>query len=396
MRLKLVPDVTTFDFFSRWKTWLGISAILIIVGFASFAIQGLNYGIDFQGGTTIRTESTSPVDVAAYREALEPADLGDVSITEVFDPTFGDDQNVAMIRIQAQEGEESASSDLVRTVEETLGSSEGGALIVDIDGTGLDGEGLQSAFSSVGFDGTFIDTPTGVRFEFPQGLQVGAWQNIETTAIAAAGERAVIGAVGFSYAGLTFPSVESVGPKVSGELIKTAALAVVLAIGAVLIYIWLRFEWQFALGAVAALVHDVILTLGVFSELQIKFDLAIIAALLTIVGYSLNDTVVVFDRVRENLRKYKKKDLADVLNLSINETLSRTFMTSVTTLLALIALFILGGDVIRGFVFAMIWGVIVGTYSSIFVASTILLWLGVKRDWDKKPDVGGQFANIDT
>ena len=169
-----------------------------------------------------------------------------------------------------------------------------------------------------------------------------------------------------------------------------------LAIGAVLVYIWLRFEWQFALGAVAALVHDVVLTIGIFSELQIQFDLAIIAALLTIVGYSLNDTVVVFDRVRENLRKYKKKPLSEVLNISINETLSRTMMTSVTTLLALLALFVLGGDVIRGFVFAMIWGVIVGTYSSVFVASTILLWLGVKRDWSK-PDqnAGTQYANID-
>jgi len=183
---------------------------------------------------------------------------------------------------------------------------------------------------------------------------------------------------------------------VSGELIKTAMIAVALAIGAVLVYIWMRFEWQFALGAVVALVHDVVLTIGIFSELQIQFDLAIIAALLTIVGYSLNDTVVVFDRVRENLRKYKKKSLNEVLNISINETLSRTVMTSVTTLLALLALFVLGGDVIRGFVFAMIWGVIIGTYSSVFVASTVLLWLGVKRDWSK-PDAnqGNQFSNID-
>jgi preprotein translocase subunit SecF len=196
--------------------------------------------------------------------------------------------------------------------------------------------------------------------------------------------------------GISFPSVESVGPKVSGELIQSAALAVVIAITVVLIYIWLRFEWQFAIGAVGALVHDIILTIGVFSALQIKFDLAIIAALLTIVGYSLNDTVVVFDRVRENLRRYKKKDLTEVLNLSINETLSRTVMTSVTTLLALVSLFILGGDVIRGFVFAMIWGVLVGTYSSVFVASSTLLHLGVKRDWSKPSNTdGNQFANID-
>ncbi|WP_298292506.1 protein translocase subunit SecF [uncultured Litoreibacter sp.] len=321
MRLKLVPQQTNWDFFSRSKWTLGLSVLLIVVGFASFMIQGLNYGIDFRGGTTIRTESAQPVDVAAYRAALEPAGLGDISITEVFDPTFAADQNVAMVRIEAQEGEESASVSVV--------------------------QGVETALRTIDPD-------------------------------------------------MKFPSVESVGPKVSGELIQTAAIAVILAIAAVLFYIWLRFEWQFALGAVAALVHDVVLTLGVFSELQIKFDLAIIAALLTIVGYSLNDTVVVFDRVRENLRKYNKKDLKDVLNLSINETLSRTVMTSVTTLLALISLYILGGDVIRGFVFAMIWGVIVGTYSSVFVASAILLWLGVKRDWSK-PDAnaGNQFGNVD-
>ena len=195
---------------------------------------------------------------------------------------------------------------------------------------------------------------------------------------------------------IKFPLVESVGPKVSSELVKAAVWAVISAIGAVLFYIWLRFEWQFALGAVLALVHDIILTMGIFSQVQIKFDLAIIAALLTIVGYSLNDTVVVFDRVRENLRKYKKKNLSDVLNMSINETLARTIMTSVTTLLALFSLYALGGDVIKGFVFAMIWGVIVGTYSSIFIAGTALLYLGVKRDWSKSSaNKGNQFGDIE-
>ena len=162
-----------------------------------------------------------------------------------------------------------------------------------------------------------------------------------------------------------------------------------IAISAVLFYIWIRFEWQFAVGAISALIHDVILTIGIFSLLQIKFDLAIIAAILTIVGYSLNDTVVVFDRVRENLRKFKRRSLTEVMNLSINETMSRTVMTSVTTLLALVSLFLLGGDVIRGFVFAMIWGVVVGTYSSIFIASAILLSTGVKRDWSKPNDEAG-------
>jgi preprotein translocase subunit SecF len=320
MRLKLVKDQTSIDFFSRAKIWLGISATLVIIAFASFLFQGLNYGIDFQGGTSIRTQSTTEIDVGTYRDAIAPLELGDVSITEVFDPGFAADQHVAMIRIQSQDGQESVSND-------TIGQVQSALQVVD--------------------------------------------------------------------PAVSFTAVESVGPKVSGELIKTAAIAVALAVCAILFYIWLRVEWQFAVGAVLALVHDVVLTIGIFSELQIKFDLAIIAALLTIVGYSINDTVIVFDRVRENLRKYKKKSLKDLLNLSINETLSRTLMTSVTTMLALLALFILGGDVIRGFVFAMMWGVFIGTYSSIFVASATLLVLGVKRDWSK-PDntAGNQFANV--
>jgi preprotein translocase subunit SecF len=321
MRLKLVPEQTSWNFFARPLIWLGVSGVMVVLALVSFFLQGLNYGIDFRGGTTIRTESAQPVDVGAYRAALDALNLGDVVISEVFDPNFDADQNVAMVRIGAQEGEEAVSTEVI--------------------------ESARVALQAVAPD-------------------------------------------------IRFVSVESVGPKVSGELIRTAAIAVALAIGAVLFYIWLRFEWQFAVGAVVALVHDVVLTIGIFSELQIRFDLAIIAALLTIVGYSLNDTVVVFDRVRENLIKYKSKDLKEVLNLSINETLSRTFMTSVTTLLALIALFVLGGDVIRGFVFAMIWGVIVGTYSSIFVASAILLRLGVKRDWSKPTDTtGNQFGNVD-
>jgi preprotein translocase subunit SecF len=318
MRLKLVPRETTWDFFRILRLTFGASAAAVIGSILLFLLVGLNFGIDFLGGTTIRTESPNPVQVGAYRDALQPLGLGDIAITEVFDPTFGPDQNVAQVRIQAQPGQESVAPETIAAIEQAL--------------RGVDPE-------------------------------------------------------------IAFASVESVGPEVSGELVRTAILAVTLAIAAVLVYIWLRFEWQFSLGAVAALVHDVVLTIGIFSLLQIRFDLAIIAALLTIVGYSLNDTVVVFDRVRENLRKYKQKDLRDVLNLSINETLSRTVMTSVTTLLALASLYVLGGDVIRGFVFAMIWGVIVGTYSSVFVASAILLWLGVKRDWSK-PDqeAGTQFG----
>jgi len=180
---------------------------------------------------------------------------------------------------------------------------------------------------------------------------------------------------------MTIEGSEVIGPTVSGELVTTSTIAVLLAIVFMLGYIWFRFEWQFSLGAVTALVHDVVLTIGVFSLLQLEFALPIVAAILTIVGYSMNDTVVVYDRIRENLRKYKKMDLADLLNLSVNDTLSRTVMTSVTTLLALGSLYIWGGEVIRGFTFAMIWGVVIGTYSSIFVAAPILLVIGVRRDW---------------
>lgn len=321
MRLRLVPDETSIDFFKHARLTFGASVVAMVLSLGIWFAMGLNFGIDFLGGTTIRTESSEPVDVGAYRAALEALDLGDVSITEVFDPTFGPDENVAMIRIQAQDGEESVTPATIAAV--------------------------QDALRSV-------------------------------------------------YPAMTFPSVESVGPKVSGELIQTAILAVLASLGAILVYIWLRFEWQFSVGAVAALIHDIVLTIGVFSLLQIRFDLATIAALLTIVGYSINDTVVIFDRLRENLIKYKTRALQDVMNLSANETLSRTLMTSGTTLLALLALMVLGGDVIRGFVFAIFWGVIVGTYSSIFVAKNIVLMIGVKRDWSKPDQKSGtQFSNID-
>ena len=314
MRLRLVPEQAKWDFFQHSRITFSASAAAFVASILATLIFGLNFGIDFRGGTTVRTESGIAVDTGAYREALRDLGLGDVSITEVFDPGFEFGRNVAMVRFEVQEGDEAVAGATVAALQDALRK--------------IDPE-------------------------------------------------------------MTFPLVESVGPKVSGELVRKAVLAVLLAVGAVLAYIWLRFEWQFSLGAVAALVHDVVLTLGIFSAFQIKFDLAIIAALLTIVGYSLNDTVVVFDRVRENLRKYRRLPLADLLNLSINGTLSRTVMTSVTTLLALLSLFVLGGDVIRGFVFAMIWGVIVGTYSSVFVASNVLLLLGVKRDWTKSSQEAG-------
>ena len=313
MRMRLVPDNTNFNFFRVARATFGASVVLVIASVIAFFVMGLNFGIDFRGGTTIRTESTAAVDVGAYRQARQPLNLGDVSITEVFDPTFGPDQNVAMIRVQAQDGEEAVTAEKILAIEEAL-------------------------------------------------------KTVDPS--------------------ITFPSVESVGPKVSGELIQTAILAVGASLLAILIYIWLRFEWQFSVGAVLALFHDVLLTIGIFSVLQIRFDLATIAALLTIIGYSINDTVVIFDRLRENLIKFKATPLRDLMNLTVNETLSRTIMTSGTTLVALIAMLILGGDVIRGFVFAITWGIVVGTYSSVYVAKNIVLMLGVKRDWSKPTDAG--------
>ena len=182
---------------------------------------------------------------------------------------------------------------------------------------------------------------------------------------------------------ITIQRTEIVGPKVSSELIQKGIIAIVIAVFLMLFYIWIRFEWQFSIGAVTALIHDVFITMGIFSLLQIEFNLSIIAALLTIIGYSMNDTVVVYDRIRENLRKYKQMNIYELINQSLNETMSRTLLTSVTTLLALFSLYFLGGEVLRGFTLAMIIGVFIGTYSSIFIASQMILYLNVKRDWSK-------------
>ena len=296
--IKLVPPGTNVPFMAYHRIAMMASAVLMLLSVVLFFGVGLNYGIDFKGGTLIEIKTTDgPADIGELRDKLSGFGLGDVQIQ-----TFGAPDDV-LIRVQEQPGGESAQQAVIDKVKGALG------------------EDVQ------------------------------------------------------------YRRVEVVGPTVSQELIESGTLAVVLAIFGVLVYIWLRFEWQFSVGAVIALVHDVVLTIGVFSAVQIEFGLPIIAAILTIVGYSLNDTVVVYDRVRENLRKYKKMPLAELLNLSVNETLARTIVTSVTTLIALLSLYILGGEVIRGFVFAMILGVLVGTYSSIFVGAPLLLMLGVKRDW---------------
>ena len=300
--------------FSNLLSYISLAAIGISI--ILFSVLGLNYGIDFRGGTMFMVSTSEPIEVSDIRDTLSSSQLGDISISRATNPL------------------------------ETL-----------------------SAGAIANSDSIFI-----IKVEKTEGV------NVETS---------VKSLLQNIVPNIKFLQIESVGSKVSSELVRNGMLAVFFAVASVLIYIWLRFEWQFALGAVLALIHDVILTIGIFSVLRYEFNLSIIAALLTIIGYSLNDTVVVFDRVRENLRNFKSLPLLKVLNMSINNTFSRTIMTSVTTLLALFALYFLGGDVIRGFTFAMIWGVLVGTYSSIFVAAKILLLLDVKRNWDEKDSKAG-------
>lgn len=294
--LKLVPDDTKIAFMRHRKWAFPLSAALVVLSMVLFAVNGLNLGIDFRGGTLMQIKTIEgPANIGEIRDVLSDLDLGDVQVQE-----FGSPQDV-LIRIQQQDGGEQAQQAVVELV---------------------------------------------------RGILAGT---------------------------VSFERVEVVGPAVSGELTQTGILAVVASLGAVLIYIWLRFEWQFAVGAVVATLHDVLLTIGMFALLQLEFNLASIAAVLTIVGYSLNDTVVVYDRVREKLRKFKRMPIIELLDLAINKTLSRTALTSITTLLALGALYVFGGEVIASFTFAMIWGVVIGTYSSIFIAAPLLMFLKLRN-----------------
>ncbi len=305
--MRFVPNFKGFDFFPhgthinfmRFRDvcfWGSIAAIVISIGL--FLTMGLNYGVDFKGGSMIevQTKSGEAADIQAMRGKLGGLGLGDVQIQ-----AFGTSNDV-LIRIESQPGGEEAQQAALRTVVDALGD------------------------------------------------------------------------------GYIQRRVEVVGPAVSAELRRTGILAVAAAVLAIMAYVWFRFEWQFAVGTLLSLAHDVLVVVGVFAFFQLEFDLGIVAALLTILGYSVNDTVVVSDRIRENLRKYKRMDLGELLNLSINETLSRTILTGVTTIVVLIALFVFGGSVMRYFTFAMLLGVLVGTYSSIFIAAPVLEYLGVKRE----------------
>ena len=322
MLIKRLPVETKIDFMSVRMIAFALSAVAILASIFLIPTKGLNLGIDFAGGTLVEISEPTGAEIEDIRSALEDLPLKDLQVTTATG-TGTDAQGIFVIR--------AASSDL--TEAEELAAE------ADADLT------LVAAADQV---------VAKLQEVFPQGPDDAKdWEVLRK---------------------------ENVGPKVSGELLQKGVLALVVALVFMLCYIWFRFEWQFSIGAVLALAHDVILTIGVFSLLSIDFNLTTIAALLTIIGYSMNDTVVVYDRVREELRRYKKMSIKDVINLSLNRTLTRTTLTSGTTLLALISIYVLGGEVLRGFSFALIWGVVVGTYSSIFVASALLLHTGLTRE----------------
>ena len=284
-----------FSFF--YKKFNFLSIFLIIFSIIVLLFKGLNFGVDFKGGTLIeiRTNSES-IKISEIRESFMKMNLGDVNVKN-----FGK-RNDYLVKIEATKSED---ENFIKSINERLSKDLGSVV--------------------------------------------------------------------------NFRRVENVGPKVSKELLNAGLLAISLSLAAMLFYIWIRFEWQFSLGAIAALIHDVVITLGVFSLLSYEVNLSIVAAVLTIVGYSMNDTVVIFDRIRENLKKYSKISITEISDLSTNQTLSRTLITSVTTLLALLSIYIFGGAILKGFSFAMIIGVIIGTYSSIFVATPILKYTNVNQ-----------------
>ena len=284
--------MTNYNFSSKFKQANFLSIALFFISIILIAFKGLNYGIDFKGGTLIELRSNN-TEASSIRDVLKNMELGDVNVKK-----FGKDGDF-LIKVEQKNDNNKLIPEIKKNLNDNLNSD------------------------------------------------------------------------------VNFRRVENVGPKVSAELLQSGIMAISLSLAAMLFYIWIRFEWQFSIGSIVALFHDVIITLGIFSLLSLEINLSIIAAVLTIVGYSMNDTVVIYDRIRENLGKFHRLDISDIANLSINETLARTIITSVTTLLALFSIFILGGEILRGFSFAMILGVLVGTYSSIFVASPILKFFKV-------------------
>ncbi len=284
--------MSNINFSSKFKHANIFSIVLFSISIILIIFKGLNYGIDFKGGTLIELRSIN-TEVSSIRDVIKNMDLGDVNVKK-----FGKEGDF-LIKVEQKGDNNKFIPEIKKNLSDNLNSE------------------------------------------------------------------------------VNFRRIENVGPKVSAELLQSGIIAISLSLAAMLFYIWVRFEWQFSIGSIVALFHDVVITLGIFSFLSLEINLSIIAAVLTIVGYSMNDTVVIYDRIRENLGKFHKLDISELANLSINETLARTIITSITTLLALVSIFTLGGEILRGFSFAMILGVLIGTYSSIFVASPILKFFKV-------------------
>jgi preprotein translocase subunit SecF len=316
--LKLVPDNTNIKFLSiRWPM-LALSVILMIASVALVATRGLNWGADFSGGQSIRVSFQQAPDVEQLRDRIEALGVGDVSLQE-----SGDGKQV--------------------TIRIPLGGAGSNPI-----GQCFGSNPIQAKESNIGAANA---TTSKVRAEITK-----------------------------SYPGVSFGSVESVSGKVGCELFSTGSIALSLALLGIAVFIWFRFEWQFGVGALLTLAHDMILTFGFFALTQLQFDLGIIAALLTIAGYSLNDTIVIYDRIRENLRKWRKMEIGALIDLAINETLSRTVTTSLSMILTLAILLAMGPDIIFGFTAAMLLGLVIGTFSSAYISSPALLWLGVDQN----------------
>lgn len=326
--LHLIPHDTRIDFMRYHKLTFAVSVIMVVASILLIAFKGLNYGVDFAGGILIEVGSQGPADLTKMRSLLSDQGLGEVSLQE-----FGAPENV-LIRLQHQdytEAERLAALEQLRKERPTTPADE-----------------LE-------------------RQSFSRADQVAQQHAIDT----------VRATLGDSY---DFRRTEFVGPKVGSELIHDAILASILALLGIMLYVWFRYEWQFAVNCIVALFHDCITTVGLFALLGLQFDLSIVAAVLTIAGFSVNDTVVIYDRIREELRRYKKMPLGELLSMSINRTLSRTTMTSGLAFLSVLAIFLFGGEVLRGLSIALMWGIFIGTYSTIYVASPMLIYMGLRRE----------------
>lgn len=320
--MQRLNKTTNFDFLGKRRMALVLSVIVIVISIVAIAVRGLNFGIDFTGGTLVEVGYNNPVEIQSVRSSLESDGFDDAVVQH-----FGTSRDV-LIRLP-------------------VGSGEGATRAVEISTAVM--ESLRKPTGE-----TLVDAVgTGVQQCISNGSQGGCTVQMRR--------------------------VEFVGPQVGGELTNQGGLAMLYALIGILIYVTFRFEWRFAVGSVVALVHDVLITVGMFALFQFEFSLAVLAAVLAVIGYSLNDTIVVYDRIRENFRKMRKSDSVGIMNVSINQTLPRTMLTSLTTLLVVVILLLFGGEVISGFSTALLVGVLVGTYSSIFVASPVVLALGITR-----------------